>query len=295
MNIRKKSPLAIYESLSPNCTTPRNKIIRRLTPHCVAGNLSMETTLNLSTFKNYNSKNGASCSYAIGSDGRIGLGVSEENRPWTSSSSINDHQAITFEISNIGGAPDWRMSDEAINSWMNLAVEICEYYGYRKINYQTKPESVTGSTAIEKWLASWMKDDEMIVTLHRWYANKACPGEYFIRQIPWIVKEINKRLGGMSPEKFIGEGVVPPIHIPTAPVVPPPSTNNSVPYMIRITAKALNLRKGPGTNTGVIRTLVRDPNVYTIVEEAFGPGASKWGKLKSGSGWLSLDYVVKVK
>ena len=65
--------------------------------------------------------------------------------------------------------------------------------------------------------------------------------------------------------------------------------------MIRITAKALNLRKGPGTNTGVIRTLVRDPNVYTIVEEAFGPGASKWGKLKSGSGWLSLDYVVKVK
>ena len=47
---RRKSPLAVYERLSPNKSIPRNKQIRRLTPHCVAGNLTIESTLGLSTF-----------------------------------------------------------------------------------------------------------------------------------------------------------------------------------------------------------------------------------------------------
>ncbi|MFQ9409813.1 MAG: hypothetical protein ACLR1T_00450 [Evtepia gabavorous] len=37
---------------------------------------------------------------------------------------------------------------------------------------------------------------------------------------------------------------------------------------------------------------IRDQGVYTIVETADGQGASQWGKLKSGAGWIALDYVT---
>ncbi len=62
------------------------------------------------------------------------------------------------------------------------------------------------------------------------------------------------------------------------------------PYLVRVEASNLNIRKGPGANyartgkyTGV--------GIFTIVDEADGAGASRWGKLKSGAGWISLDYT----
>ena len=69
-------------------------------------------------------------------------------------------------------------------------------------------------------------------------------------------------------------------------------TTSKVPYTVRVTVTDLNIRKGPGTNNakaGVIK-----PGVYTIVSEASGQGATLWGKLKSGAGWISLDYAKKV-
>jgi len=56
---------------------------------------------------------------------------------------------------------------------------------------------------------------------------------------------------------------------------------------------ALNVRRGPGTNYGITKC-IRDRGIYTIVDEAKGPGATKWGKLKSGDGWIALDFVKKV-
>lgn len=64
-------------------------------------------------------------------------------------------------------------------------------------------------------------------------------------------------------------------------------------YTVKVTTSALNIRKGPGTNYGTNGT-IKDKGVYTIVAESDGPGASKWGKLKSGAGWISLDYASKV-
>lgn len=64
------------------------------------------------------------------------------------------------------------------------------------------------------------------------------------------------------------------------------------PYTVRISIDDLRIRSGAGTNyasKGYIK-----PGVYTIVEEADGKGATKWGKLKSGAGWVSLDYCKKV-
>lgn len=67
----------------------------------------------------------------------------------------------------------------------------------------------------------------------------------------------------------------------------------SIAYRVKVDVSALNIRKGPGIGydkTGVIE----DNGVYTIVDEAEGEGATKWGKLKSGVGWISLDYVKKI-
>ena len=64
------------------------------------------------------------------------------------------------------------------------------------------------------------------------------------------------------------------------------------PYKVQVKVTELRIRSGPGTDTeaqGII-----EPGVYTIVEEADGPGAKRWGKLKSGAGWISLDYAEKV-
>ena len=63
-------------------------------------------------------------------------------------------------------------------------------------------------------------------------------------------------------------------------------------YLVKVTTDVLNIRKGPGTNYGTNGD-IRDKGVYTIVAESDGPGASKWGKLKSGAGWISLDYATK--
>lgn len=60
---------------------------------------------------------------------------------------------------------------------------------------------------------------------------------------------------------------------------------------MKVTATDLNIRSGPGTNYGSKGAI--NPGVYTIVAEAGGTGASKWGKLKSGAGWISLDYATK--
>jgi len=64
------------------------------------------------------------------------------------------------------------------------------------------------------------------------------------------------------------------------------------PYTVKVSAKDLNIRKGPGTNYA--SNGFCPAGVYTIIEESNGIGATKWGKLKSGAGWISLDYAKRV-
>jgi hypothetical protein len=72
-----------------------------------------------------------------------------------------------------------------------------------------------------------------------------------------------------------------------------PTATTFTPYLVKIIASVLNYRNGAGTNYKVNGT-VKKGEVYTIVGEAKGTGATLWGKLKSGAGWLSLDYCAKV-
>lgn len=64
------------------------------------------------------------------------------------------------------------------------------------------------------------------------------------------------------------------------------------PYRVKVIANTLNIRKGAGTNYGVVGS-IDDKGIYTIIDESDGNGATKWGKLKSGAGWISLDYCEK--
>lgn len=65
-------------------------------------------------------------------------------------------------------------------------------------------------------------------------------------------------------------------------------------YLVKVTAKVLNIRQGAGTNYSIVGQ-IKDKGTYTIVDEKDGKGAKKWGKLKSGAGWISLDYTRKLK
>lgn len=253
------SKLATSVDLSPNCTKPRVHKISRLTPHCVAGDLSYAGILSLPRFKKYNSTQGASCNYAIDSRGRLGVGVYEDNRSWCSSSSENDHRAITVEIANDGGAPSWHMAKDAIGMFKTLAIDICTRYGYKGVVYKPKPSSV-GIKQVESWIKTWEKKDYLTITLHCWFKNKVCPGPYLMGKLPTLVKEINNTLHPTKKES----------------------------YQVVITCDTLNVRSGPGTNYKVT-TKVHKGWVFTIKSTK-----GHWGELISGAGWIHLGYTEKV-
>lgn len=64
-------------------------------------------------------------------------------------------------------------------------------------------------------------------------------------------------------------------------------------YIVKVVADALNIRSGAGTKYNVVGVIYKG-EAYTIIDEKSGVGASKWGKLKSGAGWISLDYIEKL-
>lgn len=103
------SELAVYTAISPNCNRPRSQPISKITVHHMAGNTTLEA---FGALVGKTSRQ-MSANYAIESSGRIGLFCHEADRSWCSSSPWNDHRAITIEVANDSGAPDWHVSDKA--------------------------------------------------------------------------------------------------------------------------------------------------------------------------------------
>ena len=170
------SKLVNYTKLSPYCNKPRNAKIDKITIHHMAGNLTVEQCGNVFA----SSSADASANYGVGSDGRIGLYVDEANRAWTSSNRDNDHRAVTIEVANDGGAPDWHISDKALEATIKLCVDICKRNGIKQLNY-------TG-------------DKTGNLTRHNMFAATTCPGPYLQGKLPYIADEVNKRLG-VQPEQ----------------------------------------------------------------------------------------------
>ena len=262
------SPLVKYTRLSPNNSGARNHAIDRISIHCVVGQCSVET---LGAIFAPTSKQ-ASSNYGIGPDGRVGMYVEEKNRSWCTSSGENDNRAVTIETASDIKHP-YAVTDRAFAALLDLCEDICRRNGKKKLLWFADKQ---------KTLSYTPQPDEMVLTVHRWFANKACPGDYLYNRHGQIAEEVTRRLAGGTAVQAV---TVPPAAAPA-----PEGT--AVSYAVRVTVPDLRIRTGPGTSYNPAGTI--KPGVYTIVSEADGQGASKWGKLKSGSGWIALDYARKV-
>lgn len=171
------SSLVSYTKLSPNRTAPRNHKIDTVTIHIVVGQLTAKEILNLSHFTTYNANSGASCNYAVGCDGSIGLCVEEENRSWCSSSRDNDHRAITIEVASDKTEP-YAITQKAYDALIKLLADICKRNGIKELKWKAD-KSLIGQV------------DKQNMTVHRWFANKACPGEYLYSRHAQIASEVN--------------------------------------------------------------------------------------------------------
>ena len=173
------SKLINYTKISPNKTSPRNHKIDTITIHCMAGNLTVESCGNLFS---YTSRQ-ASSNYGIGSDGRIGLYVDEKDRSWCSSSASNDNRAVTIEVANDGGADTgWHVSDKAMASLIELIADICRRNDIKELKWKA-----------DKKLIGNVEQQNM--TVHRWFAAKACPGDYLYNKHSYIAEQVNNKLG----------------------------------------------------------------------------------------------------
>ena len=423
------SRLVSYEKYSPNISSPRNHEIDTISIHTMAGNLSVETCGNIFADPEYE----CSSQYGIGSDGRIAQYVSEDDRSWCTSSRSNDNRAITIEVASYE-SDTYACTDEAMESLIELLVDICQRNGIPQLLWKADPDLIG-------------EVDQQNMTVHRWFAQKSCPGDYLFEKHGYIADEVNKRLGnptyhpqvqkqesnadqfvkhfemiGLNPPALCGlmgnifaeSGLIPNnlqnsyedildmtdeeyteavdsgeydnfvndsagyglaqwtywsrkegllnfakergvsigdlymqmdylwrelqdsmdiaklnscstvreasdmiLHEFERPAdqseeveirragygqefyqtyyggdsdEKSDTSDDFEPYNVRVVVKLLNVRSGPGTNFGINSTIM-DQGVYGICEEADGPGASRWGKMSNGWGWISLDFT----
>lgn len=175
------SNLCKVVKLSPNCSKPRNHSIDRLTYHHMAGVLSAQSCVDWFV----QTRAQSSANYCIGYDGTIAGCVDEVNRPWTTSSRENDNRAITFELSNSAAGKNWPVSDATIEAAIHLTVDICKRHGKTRLLWFADKE---------KSLAYQPKANELVVTVHHWFANTDCPGPYLESKLPYIVETVNAKL-----------------------------------------------------------------------------------------------------
>ena len=176
------SPLVSYTKLSPNHSGQRTHSIDRITPHCVVGQCSVETLGNifLPTSRQ------ASSNYGIGVDGQVGMYVEEKNRSWCSSSAANDQRAITIECASDNTEP-YAFKDVVYKRLVELCIDICKRNGKTKLLW-------LGDKA--KTLNYTPKSDEMVLTVHRWFANKSCPGNWMYARMGELASKVTVALGG---------------------------------------------------------------------------------------------------
>lgn len=164
------SSLVSYTKISPNSSARTAKISKITIHHAAVVNASLEGMGN--DFAKPSRQ--ASSNYAIDSNGKIAMYVEEGRRAWTSSNSVNDNMAVTIEVANSKGAPNWEISDKAMSALIDLCVDICKRNDIKELNF-------TG-------------DKEGNLTAHKYFAATLCPGNYLYSKFPYIAEEVNKRL-----------------------------------------------------------------------------------------------------
>ncbi len=235
-----------YTRISPNKNL-RTKPITKITVHHCAGPLAVETIGNMFA----NSAAQVSCNYVIGYDGRVGLIVPENYRSWCSKNEDNDQRAITIEVANDGGSPNWHVSQNNLDVLVELCTDICQCNSIPRLDY-------TG-------------DAKGTLTTHNMFTPTICPGPFLESKLSWLVEQVNKRLGATTSPK---------------------ATVTWSTGQYRLLDPPVNIRERPDINSKAVGR-INEKNVYTLVEFLKGPGAIMWGKLKSGTGWVSMDFWEK--
>ena len=233
------SSLVSYTRISPNRNSPRNHKIDTITIHCYTAQASVEDMGNWLC----NPSAEASANYGIGTDGRIGLFVPEGDRSWCSSSSSNDNRAITIECASDRTDP-YAINSKVYNSLIALCVDICKRNGITELKWRAD-KSLIGQV------------DKQNMTVHRWFKNKACPGEYIYSRLGQIANEVNAKLGVKSEDY--------------------PET----PFEVQVIIDDLSIRE-KATKDSTLKGYTKKGK-HTITEVS-----GDWGKLKSGAGWIYI-------
>lgn len=188
------SPLVTYTRITNNKTSPRNHEIDTITIHCIVGQWTAKQGCDYFA----TTKNECSANYVVGKDGSIGLSVEEKDRAWTSggsikvngiSGSMNDHRAITIEVASDTTHP-YKITDAAYKALINLLVDICQRNNIKELKWKAD-KSLVGQT------------DKQNMTVHRWFAAKACPGDYLYNLHGQIAKEVNEKLNPKASPKTL--------------------------------------------------------------------------------------------
>ena len=178
------SPMVAYTKLSPNHSGQRTRGIDRITPHCVVGLCTAESLGDWFA----KSSTQASSNYGIDRTGRVGMYVEEKNRSWCSSSSANDQRAVTIECASDNKEP-YTFPDITYQKLIELCVDICRRNGKNKlIWFGDKDKTLNYSP----------KSNEMILTVHRWFANKSCPGNWMHARMGDLAEKVTKALAGSA-------------------------------------------------------------------------------------------------
>ena len=177
------SPLVAVTILSPYNSGERTAAIDRITPHCVVGQCTAEGLGEWFTRPAVQ----ASSNYGIDKDGRIGMYVPENMRSWCSSNSENDQRAVTIECASDTVEP-YTMNDSVYTSLVNLCFDICQRNGKNRLTWIPEKREA---------LSHVMEPREMLLTVHRWFANKSCPGDWLFSRLCDLAATVTAMLQGL--------------------------------------------------------------------------------------------------
>ena len=320
------SPLVSYTRISPNRTKNRNHAIDTITIHCVVGQCSVETLGNV--FAPESRK--ASSNYGVGVDGRIGMYCEEEDRSWCSSNAANDHRAITIEVASDTTHP-YAVNDKAYAALIELCVDICQRNGIKKLVWSTDKnervnhlngcnmtvhrdyanKSCPGDYLYERHGAiadavnarlNVTEDTKAEAPAETTLPEKLTTGYYRVRKAwkdsksqvgAYKVLKNAKKAADKNPGTFVFDNDGNAVYPVESKAEVTEAEKSFESYRVQVSISNLNIRKGPGTNYGKTGRFT-GKGIFTIVEESKGSGATLWGKLKSGAGWISLDFAKKI-
>lgn len=179
------SKLVTYTNLSPNCTKAKRGSNVYIIPHCIVGQWTAKQGCDYFARPGL----GASANYVVGKDGSIGLCVDEAYRAWTTGGDLSangitgstiDHYAVTIEVASDVFAP-YAVTDAAYQALIRLVADIARRNGIKELRWRGD-KSLVGSP------------DRQNLLVHRWFASKACPGDYLYERMGDIAAQANKIL-----------------------------------------------------------------------------------------------------